>query len=90
VDANAAHVPDRGSVAARSLAAGLAATLYERDWIRIRVAVPTFAAMPVLQAVALARYSDTVEWSSLSLWLYLVYLAGLFALGCYGLLRSRP
>jgi len=73
-----------------ALAAGLAATLYERDWLRIRVAVPTFTAMPVLQAVALARYSDTVDWSSLSLWLYLVYLAGLFALGCYGLLRSRP
>jgi hypothetical protein len=70
-----------------ALAAGLASTLYERDWRRIRVAVPTFAAMPVFQAIALARYSDTVDWSSASLWWYLAYLASLLALGVFGLVR---
>lgn len=70
-----------------ALAAGLASTLYERDWRRIRVAVPTFAAMPVFQAIALARYSDTVDWSSTSLWLYIAYLASLLALGAFGLVR---
>lgn len=70
-----------------ALAAGLAATLYERDWRRIRVAVPTFAAMPVFQAIALARYSDTVDWSSASLWIYLAYLGSLLALGVFGLVR---
>jgi hypothetical protein len=45
--------------------------------------------MPVLQGVALARYSDTVDWSSLPLWLYLAYLASLFVLGSLGLLRIR-
>lgn len=72
-----------------ALAAGLAATLYERDWRRIRAAVPTFFAMPVLQAVALARYSGTVDWGSTSLWLYLAYLASLLVLGGFGLLRIR-
>jgi hypothetical protein len=70
-----------------ALAAGLASTLYERDWRRIRVAVPTFAAMPVFQAIALARYSHTVDWSSTSLWLYLAYLASLLGLGVFGLFR---
>ena len=70
-----------------ALAAGLASTLYERDWRRIRVAVPTFAAMPALQTIALARYSDTVDWTSASLWCYLAYLASLLALGVYGLFR---
>jgi len=72
-----------------ALAAGLAMTLVERDWRRIRAAVPTFFAMPVLQAVALARYSDTVDWGSTALWLYLLYLAGLLVLGGLGLLRFR-
>jgi hypothetical protein len=70
-----------------ALAAGLASTLYERDWRRIRVAVPTFAAMPVFQAIALARYSDTVDWSSTSLRRYLAYLASLLGLGAFGLVR---
>lgn len=72
-----------------ALAAGLAATLYERDWRRVRAAVPTFFAMPVLQAVALARYSDTVDWSGARLWLYLLYLGSLVVLGGFGLLRIR-
>lgn len=70
-----------------ALAAGLATVLYERDWWRIRNAIPTFFAMPVLQAVALGRYSSTVDWTSLGLWLYLAYLATLVVLGGYGLLR---
>jgi hypothetical protein len=51
--------------------------------------VPTFFAMPVLQAVALARYSDAVDWDSTSLWLHLAYLASLLVLGGFGLLRIR-
>ena len=70
-----------------ALAAGLGATLYERDWRRIRAAVPTFFLMPVLQAVALARFSGTVDWGDSALWLYLLYLASLLVLGGYGLLR---
>ena len=71
-----------------ALAAGLAATLYERDWRRVRVATPTFTAIPLLQAVALVRYSDTPDWDSPRAWLYVSYLACLLALGAYGLRRS--
>jgi hypothetical protein len=72
-----------------ALAAGLASVLYERDWQRVRVAVPTFFAMAVLQAIALARYSGTVDWSSVQTWLYLAGLATLFLLGGVGLARIR-
>ena len=75
-----AYAPDPSHVSIACLA-WLAATLYERDWRRIRVAVPTFAAMAVLQCVALARYSDTVDWGDAKLWIYLAYLASLFVLG---------
>jgi hypothetical protein len=71
-----------------ALATGLASTLYERDWQRIRVAVFTFAAIPLLQAVALARFSGTVDWGSIQAWVYVVYLATLFGLGVYGIRRG--
>jgi hypothetical protein len=71
-----------------ALAAGLAVTLFERDWARIRVAAVTFTAGPLLQFVALARFSDTVNWNSAGIWAYLVFLAGILLLGLYGLPRS--
>jgi hypothetical protein len=78
------------TVAAWSLAlfAGLAFTAWQRDWTRVRIATPTYVAIPVLQLVALARFSDTVDWSDLKLWAYVVYLGGVLLLGLYGLLRS--
>jgi hypothetical protein len=71
-----------------ALAAGLAFTAWQRDWPRVRIATPTYVAIPVLQFVALARFSDTVDWSDLKLWAYVVYLGGVLVLGLYGLRRS--
>lgn len=71
-----------------ALAAGLGFTAWQRDWARVRIATPTYVAIPVLQLVALARFSDTVEWSDLKLWAYLVYIVGVLVLGVYGLRRS--
>jgi hypothetical protein len=78
------------TVAAWSLAlfAGLAFTAWQRDWARVRIATPTYVAIPVLQFVALARFSDTVDWSDVKLWAYVVYLGGVLALGLYGLRQS--
>jgi hypothetical protein len=78
------------TVAAWSFAlfAGLAFTAWQRDWTRVRIATPTYVAIPALQFVALARFSDTVDWSDLKLWAYVVYLGGVLVLGLYGLLRS--
>ncbi|MDQ3824012.1 MAG: hypothetical protein M3321_12315 [Actinomycetota bacterium] len=71
-----------------ALAAGLAFTAWQRDWTRVRIATPTYVAIPVLQVAALARFSDTVEWGDAKLWAYVVYLAGVLVLGAYGLLQS--
>lgn len=71
-----------------ALAAGLAFTAWQRDWARVRIATPTYVAIPVLQFVALARFSDTVDSGDLKLWAYVVYLGGVLVLGLYGLLQS--
>ena len=71
-----------------ALAAGLGATLFERDWRRIRAATVTFAAIPVFQFINVARYSDTVDWDSAQAWFYVAYLASLFGVGAYGVRRS--
>jgi len=71
-----------------ALATGLAMTLWERDWGRIRVATPTYVAAPVLQLVALARFSDTVSWDSGGVWAYVAFLVGILLLGAFGLSRS--
>ena len=78
------------TVAAWSLAlfAGLAFTAWQRDWTRVRIATPTYVAIPTLQFVALARFSDTVDWSDVKLWAYVVYLGSVLVLGLYGLVRS--
>ena len=73
---------------ALALAAGLGYTAWQRDWARVRIATPTYVAIPVLQLVALARFSDTVDWSDPKLWAYVAYLGGVLLLGAYGLLQS--
>jgi len=72
----------------RGLAAGLAVTLWERDWVRIRVATVTYTAVPLLQFVALGRYSDTVNWDGAGVWFYVAFLATILLLGVFGLRRS--
>jgi hypothetical protein len=71
-----------------ALATGLAMTLWERDWARIRVATPTYVAAPVLQFVALARFSGTVNWNTAGVWVYLAFLVGILLLGAFGMHRS--
>ena len=71
-----------------ALAVGLAVAIWERDWTRIRVSTLTFAAAPLLQFIALARFSDTVNWDAAGIWLYVAFLTSILVLGLYGLWRS--
>ena len=71
-----------------ALATGLAATIWERDWGRVRVAVPTYTAAPLLQLVALARFSDTLGWDGAGAWCYVVFLLSILFLGLFGLRRT--
>jgi hypothetical protein len=54
----------------------------------VRIATPTYTAIPLLQLVALARFTDAVDWSDVKLWAYMLFLAGVLVLGVYGLRRS--
>jgi hypothetical protein len=71
-----------------ALAAGLAVTMWEHDWLRVRVAVVTYAAMSLLQLVALARFAGTVNWSGAGAWLYVLFLLSILFLGAYGIRRT--
>ena len=71
-----------------ALATGLLVTIWERDWSRVRVAVPTYVAMPVLQLIATARFSDTLSWGGAGAWLYVGFLLSILCLGLYGMRRT--
>jgi hypothetical protein len=71
-----------------ALTAGLVVTIWERDWERIRVAVLTYVAGPTLQFVALARFSDTVNWDTAGIWVYVAFLVSIFVLGLHGVRRT--
>jgi hypothetical protein len=71
-----------------ALATGLAVTIWERDWTRIQVAVVTYAAMPVLQLVALLRYSNTFNWGGTGAWAYVAFLVSILFLGLFGIRRT--
>lgn len=71
-----------------ALAAGLISTLWERDWARIRVSTLTYTAIPLFQFLALARYSDTVNWGEFGVWAYLAFLTSILFLGVFGIRRS--
>ena len=64
----------------------------ERDWTRVRPAMIQYVVLGVLQLGAVARFPGTLDWDSAGAWLYLAFLASVFALGAYGArvaIRSR-
>ena len=54
----------------------------------MRVAVLTYVAMPVLQLVALARFSSTLNWGGAGAWLYALSLLSILFLGLFGVRRT--
>jgi hypothetical protein len=60
----------------------------ENDWTRLTGPMVGYAAIAVLQLVALARYPDTPDWDDASAWVYLAFLIGMLAVGVYGAAAS--
>jgi hypothetical protein len=62
---------------------GLAAahSVWEKDLIRMRPAAFSYLALGSLELIALARYRDTVLWGEPQTVVYLVFLAGMLAVG---------
>ena len=73
------------------LGLGLAAAqmTWENDWQRIVPGSAGFAVFGVLELVVLARYPRAVDWAGPRVWLYLIFLLGLLAVGGYGWYAGR-
>jgi hypothetical protein len=67
---------------ALGFAAGLA--VHERDLSRLRAAAITYVAFGLLQAGAIVRYRDDVDWDRPAAWLYVAVLVTITATGAHG------
>ena len=61
----------------------------ERDWSRVRPAMFQFVVLGTLQLVAVARFSDTLDWDRAGAWIYLAFVVSVLAVGAYGAVRAR-
>jgi hypothetical protein len=79
------------AVAAWLLGVAVAAvhTVWENDAHRVRVAFASYAALGVLQLVALVRFPDVVSFSGPKPWIYVLFLISLLVVGLYGWLVLR-
>ena len=60
----------------------------ERDWGRVRPAMIQYVVLAGLHLVALARFSDTLDWDTAGAWLYLAFLVLALATALYGASRA--
>lgn len=81
---------------ARALAAWLVAVglvgpgaIWENDWRRVRVAMPSYVVFAALNLIALARFAGDVRWDLPGLWAYLLLIPSLLFIGIYGILESH-
>jgi hypothetical protein len=66
-----------------------ASIAWENDNNRVAPYLAAFGILGVLQAVALAREGDDLQWSEPAAYVFVGYLAATFILTAYGLLRAR-
>ena len=67
----------------------LTQAVIENAWERIRLATASYAVLGVLQLLAVARYASTLDWHSVSAWLYVAFLMTVVAVGAAGWAGSR-
>ena len=61
----------------------------ENDWDRVGPPLVTYTTIGLLQVIALVRFPGDFIWSSQSGLFYLVFIANIFLLGAYCMLRKR-
>jgi hypothetical protein len=71
------------------IGASAAQAVWEADWERIRVGMLGYAAIAVLELVALARFADTPDWSTPSAWILVTFLVGMLAMGLAAAVAGR-
>jgi hypothetical protein len=62
---------------------------WENEVVRVRSALIAYAVLGVLEAVALARYSGTLDWGAPAAWLFVLFLLSVVAVGLGGSLSRR-
>jgi hypothetical protein len=72
-----------------SLGVAAAHALWENDLRKVRAAAVGYAAIGVLQGIALARFPDTVAWGEPQATVYVVVLASMFGVGISALWLAR-
>jgi hypothetical protein len=79
------------AVGAWLIGLGIAAghSVWENDLIRIRPALISSIVFSILQFVALARYPGEANWSSPSIWIFILFLVNFLIAGLYGTLALR-
>ena len=75
-----------------AIGAGMAQSVWENDLDRVRIALVSFAVYGALQLVAVARYPETINWTSPQAWLFALFPVLLLLSGGVGLARGyvRP
>jgi len=68
-----------------AIGAGMAQAIWENDLDRVRIALISFAVYGALQLVAIARYADTISWTTPQAWLFALFPIVLLVSGCAGL-----
>jgi hypothetical protein len=71
-----------------AIGAGMAQSVWENDLDRVRIALISFAVYGALQVVAVARYPETINWTSPQAWLFALFPVVLLVSGCAGLARG--
>ena len=71
------------------LGLGAAHSALERDWLRARPAAATATLFGALELIALARYSETVDWGDGRTWAYVAMLGSMLALGGVGVAAAH-
>jgi hypothetical protein len=66
------------------LGAAAISAIYENDFARLRIAMITYTLLSGLEFIALARYPKEVNWNSPGIWIYILFLLSILAVGLYG------
>jgi hypothetical protein len=68
---------------------GAAHVAWENDWGRVFAAAVCYTLFGALELVVLARYPGAVDWGSPQVWVYLLFMLSVMAVGLYVWLRAR-
>lgn len=64
-------------------------SIRENDWKRLKIMTTGYIAFGILPIIAMLRYANEINWSSMVAFGYLAYLLTMLVVGVYGYLQAR-